>query len=346
MARAWLSLLAAALLFGAATPAAKVLVAGTGPVALAGLLYLGAGFALAAVVRARRPPSQLSARDLPWLGGAIVAGGIVGPVLLLVGLERTTASVASLVLGLEAVLTAVFAGALFGEHVGRRTWTALAVLTAGAILATGGAPGGANVAGTLAVTGACAAWALDNNLTREIAHADPRHVVLWKGLVAGAVNLTLALAGGAALPSGAAVAAALLVGALGYGMSLVLFVAALRELGSARTGAGFATAPFFGALLGVAVLGDPLTASLAGAAALVGCGSWLLLSEAHAHPHRHEALGHSHLHVHDEHHQHAHEAGEGAEPHAHWHVHEPVAHAHAHVPDLHHRHAHGSGDSS
>jgi multidrug transporter EmrE-like cation transporter len=162
-----------------------------------------------------------------------------------------------------------------------------------------------------------------------------------KGLAAGATNLVLALALGAHLPPLPAIASAGVVGFLGYGVSLVLFVLALRHLGTARTGAYFSTAPFIGAVLAIALLHEPLTARLMIAGALMALGLYLHLTEAHEHEHSHDALDHEHAHVHDEHHRHAHAAGDPpGEPHTHWHHHEPLRHKHPHYPDLHHRHGH------
>jgi EamA-like transporter family len=162
---------------------------------------------------------------------------------------------------------------------------------------------------------------------------------LIKGLAAGGVNLTLALLLGARLPSFSAIGGALVVGFFGVGVSLVLFVLALRHLGSARTGAYFSLAPFLGAVIAIVLLNEPVTVQLIVAGALMAFGLWLHLTEHHEHDHTHEAVEHEHSHVHDHHHQHAHE-GTVSEPHTHWHRHDGLRHRHAHYPDLHHRHEH------
>jgi drug/metabolite transporter (DMT)-like permease len=191
----------------------------------------------------------------------------------------------------------------------------------------------------LAIVAACLLWGLDNNLTARISLADPFAIAIWKGLVAGGVNTALGLALAPALPA-MSWAGALAVGAIGYGASLVLYVLALRHLGAARTAAHFGTAPFFGAVLAVLLLNEPLSASLLAAFALTAAGTWLALTERHGHVHEHEALEHEHRHIHDDHHQHEHRGDEGPEPHAHVHRHAPLRHRHAHFPDLHHRHRH------
>jgi drug/metabolite transporter (DMT)-like permease len=195
--------------------------------------------------------------------------------------------------------------------------------------------------GALAIVGACLAWGVDNNLTRKLSSADPVQIAAIKGVVAGAVNLALAFANGARLPAPASLTAAGVVGFFGYGVSLVLFVLALRHLGTARTGAYFSTAPFLGAALALMLFREPVTLPLVGAALLMGVGVWLHLSERHEHEHAHQPMDHEHNHVHDAHHQHAHRNGEPAgEPHTHWHHHAPMRHKHPHYPDLHHRHGH------
>ena len=340
--------LASAALFGASTPAAKLLVGSVHPVLLAGLLYCGAGGGVA-LLRRLLPPGMLGApeaaltrAELPWLAGAIGAGGVVGPVLLMLGLSRTGAAAASLLLSLEGAATALMAWFIFHENFDRRIALGMILLVCGAVvLSWTEAPTLEGMTGPLAILGACLAWGLDNNLTRKVSLADPLQIVQLKGLSAGPFNLVLGLAAGAAMPALSSVALAGFVGFLGYGVSLALFVLALRHLGTARTGAYFSTAPFLGSAAAVVALGEPLTAQLAIAGCLMAAGVWLHVTEHHEHEHVHEPLAHAHPHVHDEHHQHAHSASDPpGEPHTHFHAHGTLRHAHPHVPDMHHTHRH------
>ena len=273
--------LTAAALFGASTPAAKTIVGEVQPLLLAGLLYLGSGVGLTIYGLSRRSAGPRLARaDLPWLIGTVLFGGMLGPALLMWGLVTTTGSAASLLLTLEGVFTALMAWLVFREPYNARIGLGLGVIFAGALLlALLGPPGHANLLGSLAVAGACSCWAIDNNLTRKISHVDAPTLAAIKGLTAGSVNTALGLAAGAALPSLAELAGASLVGFLGYGVSLVLFVLALREVGAARGGAYFSTAPFIGAALSVVVLRDHLSLVLLLAGALMALGAWLHLSE-------------------------------------------------------------------
>jgi drug/metabolite transporter (DMT)-like permease len=338
--------LGSAALFGLSTPAAKILLGSVHPAMLAGLLYCGAGLGVGALRLLRKntgtPDVALVRRDVPWLIAAICSGGIAGPLLLLIGLAQTQAATASLLLAFEAAATALIARLVFKESYGPRLILGMALLVAGAAtLAWSGVPTLEAMTGPLAIVGACFAWALDNNLTRKISSADPMLIVEIRGLVAGPVNLALGFWVGGAFPT---LAMALLGGAVGfvsYGVSLVLFVLALRGLGAARTGAYFATAPFMGALASVLVLGDPVTVQLLAAGALMAVGVWLHLTERHAHEHFHGGMQHAHRHVHDPHHQHEHQPSDQAgEPHDHVHDHAPLTHAHLHTPDPHHRHGH------
>lgn len=344
----WLALLSAGL-FGASTPAAKWLLGSLSPWLLAGLLYLGSGLGLSAVLLGRRllgrtvEEAPIRRPDLPWLAGAVLFGGLVGPVLLMLGLTQTAASSAALLLNLEGLATMAIAWVVFHENVDRRLLLGAFAILAGAMLLSwnGGAMGGLQV-GAVFVAGACVVWGVDNNLTRKISGADPMQIAAIKGLVAGLVNVAIGLSARSALPPLSTFALAAVVGFFGYGVSLICFILALRHLGTARTGAYFSTAPFVGAILSVALFGDRLTIWLALAAALMALGVWLHLTERHGHEHAHEALEHEHAHVHDEHHQHDHGSDDPTgEPHTHRHRHRPLVHAHAHFPDLHHRHGHG-----
>jgi drug/metabolite transporter (DMT)-like permease len=337
--------LASAVLFGASAPFAKLLLGSTDPQLLAGLLYLGAGFGLAighagrSALGVGMSEAPLRRADLPWLIAIIVFGGIMGPLLLMLGLTRTSAASGSLLLNLEGLATMAIAWIVFRENVDRRLLLGAASILAGACVLSWQGQGLRIDDGGLLIAAACLAWGVDNNLTRKLSSADPVIIAMLKGLVAGSVNLTLALLLGARLPSFGAVGAAFVVGFFGVGISLVLFVLGLRHLGSARTGAYFSLAPFLGAAIAIVLLGEPVTAQLILAGALMAFGLWLHLTERHEHDHTHEALEHEHSHVHDPHHQHAHE-GSVTEPHTHWHRHDGLRHRHAHYPDLHHRHEH------
>jgi drug/metabolite transporter (DMT)-like permease len=294
--------------------------------------------------------ASLQKSDLPWLGGAIIFGGIIAPALLMFGLASTKASSASLFLNLEGVFTALIAWFVFRENFDKRIFLGMVAIVTGGIILSGGevdaTAAAANFSGVLLIVGACLGWAIDNNLTRKVSNANPAQITCIKGLFAGLVNVSLAIkftAAALTAPGPIYIGAALLVGFLGYGVSLVLFVLALRHLGTARTGAYFALAPFVGALIAIVLVNEPITPSFIAASALMALGLWLHLSESHSHYHGHEATTHAHKHSHDEHHNHTHlhtsDMHQG-EPHTHVHSHEPLAHSHAHFPDAHHRHKH------
>ncbi|HSO03830.1 MAG TPA: DMT family transporter [Candidatus Limnocylindrales bacterium] len=303
-----------AFLFGLSAPLSKVLLDTTSPWMLAALLYLGAGLGLAAYrLVTRAPRVRLPWSDLRWFSGAVLAGGVVAPVLLMLGISQMPATGASLLLNSEAVFTVLLAWLLFGEHVGARLVLGMAAIVAGAVLVT--VPGSADLGAgwaPWAVVAACLCWAVDNNLTRHVSDTDPTWIAMTKGLVAGTTNLVLALLLGAQVPVPSTVVLGLLLGFGAFGVSLTLFVVALRHLGTARTGAYFSVAPFIGAVIAVA-LGEPVTGALIAAGVLMGFGVWLHLSEHHEHEHLHPAFG----------------VGQAA-----------IGHTHPHYPDSEHRHPH------
>ena len=339
--------LLAAALFGISTPFAKLLVGEVPPVLLGGMLYLGSGVGLA-IIRVIRDrgwnKTGLLRADWPWLAGAIFFGGVVGPVALMFGLTRTTGSAASLLLNLEAVLTAVIAWVAFKEHADRRIVLGMLAIVAGGLVLswpTQGLSGESDWLGPLAITAACLCWAIDNNLTRQVSASDALFISGSKGLIAGAVNCALAIALGATWPAGNTIISSMVVGLAGYGISLVLFVLALRGLGTARTGAYFSVAPFVGAAVSIVLLGESTSLAFWLACGLMALGVLLHLSERHEHMHTHEPLEHMHSHAHDEHHQHEHDSKwDGTEPHEHPHRHDVLTHSHPHYPDIHHRHPH------
>ena len=349
--------LLAALLFGASTPLAKMVLGSVPPLMLAGLLYLfsGLGLFVFLVLRqclraAMKPapsaatmPRGVARADLPWLAGVVLAGGVAGPVLLMLGLARIDAASASLLLNLENVFTALLAWFAFREAFDRRILVGmLCIVAAGLLLAWSPGTQLALQPGAVLVVAACLCWALDNNLTRRISGNDAVQIAAIKGLVAGVVNVGVALGGGVHWPAPPLLAASAVIGLTGYGISLALAVVAFRGLGTARTGAYFSAAPFIGAALSLLLFDESPSIRFWLAGVLMASGLWLHLTEEHSHLHQHDAMDHTHPHVHDEHHQHEHDfQWDGKEPHTHAHHHAPMVHEHSHYPDLHHRHTHG-----
>lgn len=339
--------LAAAALFGISTPLAKLLLGDVSPWLLAGLLYLGSGLGLSVLIFMRKlsgaaiGEAGLTRADLPWLAGTVFFGGMLGPILLLFGLNLTDAASASLLLNLEAVFTLLLAWIVFREHVDIRLFIGAVAIVAGALLLSWQGDLGSISWGAILIALACLAWGIDNNLTRKISAADPYVLAAIKGVAAGSVNTVLAFAAGAHWPEAVNLASAMSLGFVSYGLGLVLFIVALRHLGTARTGAYYGTAPFIGAIAAALILGSPLTGTILAAGLLMALGAWLHLSERHVHDHSHAEIEHVHRHSHDAHHQHEHSADDPpGEPHSHLHRHAPLKHSHPHWPDLHHRHTH------
>lgn len=341
----------AAALFGASTPLAKLLLGSISPIMLAGLLYTGSGIGLFLCMcaqkifsNAQQTEASLTHKDWPWLGGAILAGGIIAPILLMMGLMHTPASNASLLLNIEGVATAMLAWFVFKENFDRRIFLGmLLIIGGGIILSLGEATSIDATIGSLLVMAACFFWGVDNNLTRKVSASNPLQIACIKGLVAGLVNLSVALFIGNALPGLSFLTQAGLLGFFGYGLSLVMFVLALRSLGTARTGAYFSLAPFVGAGLSLFLVNENPAITLWLAVVMMAGGIWLHLTEKHEHDHTHELMEHEHSHTHDMHHQHSHDfEWDGVEPHTHQHQHIPMTHSHAHYPDIHHRHGHKS----
>ncbi|MGD8293337.1 MAG: EamA family transporter [Desulfobacterales bacterium] len=339
--------LASAFLFGAATPASKALLCSLQAQALAGLLYVGAALGVLPMVfkeRTLRWPWQAGRSTYLLLLGAIILGGIIGPLLLLLGLRAASSGSVSLWLNLEFVATVILGHFVFREHLSLRGWIAAGGTLIAAVLLAGD-EGISRIIPVVLIAAGCVCWGFDNHFTALIDGISPAQTTLWKGVVAGAFNLLMggAVAGGAGQPT--MIFAALLVGAVSYGLSITLYVTAAQGLGATRSQMVFSAAPFFGLLLSVTVLGESFTGVQAVAAGIIVLSLMVLFSEKHAHVHRHDAVLHQHRHRHSEgHHDHAHGGLGPAVSHVHRHEHDPQEHAHEHWPDLHHRHGHGDDD--
>ncbi|MEN6306460.1 MAG: DMT family transporter [Anaerohalosphaeraceae bacterium] len=336
----------ASLFFAASAPLAKTLLADIDPVMLAALLYLGCGVGLLVLKTAMHrikadAEAHLSGTDMPWLLGAILAGGVVAPIVLLYSLRNTSAATASLLLNFEGVATSVIAAIMFREAIGKRVWIAVILVTIGSIILSWDRSETLRLSiGALGIIAACALWGLDNNLIRHISAKDPVTITIIKGIVAGIVSFGMALLLGNHLPGIRHIGMAVLLGFFAYGLSIVFFISALRHLGAARTSAYFGTAPFIGVLLSLVLLKEVPDASFMFAVPVMVAGAILLLIEKHEHTHIHEEFEHEHGHKHDdEHHVHDHEmATNGFYSHPHKHC--IITHIHPHLPDIHHRHEH------
>jgi drug/metabolite transporter (DMT)-like permease len=338
--------LLAAASFGISAPIAKRLLADASPLVLAPLLYLGGGITLVLVGAVRRGPASREAAvgraDAPALAGTVLLGGVLGPVFMLMGLARVPGVTASLLLNLEAPFTMFVAVALFREHLGWPELRGITCILDGALVLSGATfTLGASAWGALALAAACFCWAVDNNLTQRLSLRDPFAVARCKTLGAAAAGGALAFAAGVPLPGARVAGGALCVGAVSYGISIVLDVYALRLVGAAREAAYFATAPFFGAALAVVLLDEGLGTNQLAAAAVMALGVLLLVRVRHGHVHQHSPVTHVHQHAHDVHHDHAHATLMApGEAHSHEHTHERLVHDHVHVSDAHHRHRH------
>ena len=334
-------------LFGLSAPLAKLLVGDISPVALAGILYLGAFAGLSIytlfIKRSNRDNivTPLERKDVPWLAGAILTGGIIAPISMLTGLKLISGFSTSLLLNLEGVATVMIAVIFFKENAGKRLWLALMFMTAAGIFLTWDPDQGKfSIAGPLLIIFAMICWGIDNNLTRNISDKDPVQIVRIKGLVAGVISLSIALVLGMKVSLDVSIVYALLLGAFSYGISLVFFIKALEGLGSSRTGAFFSFAPFIGAIASLIILREWIGWVMFPASAFMLIGLWLIISEKHLHIHKHEATTHTHSHKHNDlHHQHKH-SGTTQELHNHEHIHHELEHSHVHWPDMHHRHEH------
>lgn len=336
-----LSCLVAALLFGASTPASKALLGSIGPFTLAGLLYLGGALAVLPIsFRGGSAELRRAPRQRAMLALAVLFGGAVGPVVMLFGLQAASAASVSLWLNAETVATALLAWLFFHEHMDRRTVIAIALVLAGGLLLA--APEGAAGwrAGAL-VALACLCWGIDNNLTALISGFTPAQTTAVKGIGAGSVNLAIGLATEGQIPGVAVIAAALVVGAFSYGLSIMLYISGAQQLGASRSQLIFSTSPFLGVLLAWTLLAEPIQPFQIGAAVAMAVGLYVMLTARHEHVHTHEAMHHTHSHRHDDgHHDHVHPGLPAWVRHTHPHEHSPITHSHPHEPDIHHRHGH------
>jgi drug/metabolite transporter (DMT)-like permease len=338
----------AAVLFGVSAPLAKLLLGEIPPVLLAALLYLGSGIGLLFVklieksTRIEKKEARLTRPDLPWLLGAILAGGVLAPITLMLSLQNTPAATASLLLNFESVSTTVIAVIVFKEAIGHRAWWAIGLITLASILLSTNFTGQWGISlSALGVVGACILWGVDNNFTRNISAKDPLVIVTVKGLGAGLVSLIIALLFKEQFPSFGSILLALLLGSMSYGLSIFLFVHAMRGLGAGRTSALFGTAPLAGVLLSFLIFREISGIFFLVAIPVMAVGIFLLLKENHAHTHLHEEVVHEHRHHHlDDHHHHVHDLTDPVSSHSHVHTHDQVEHAHDHAPDIHHRHPH------
>jgi len=336
-----LQALTAAIFFGASAPISKLLLGDISPIFLAAFLYLGSGTGISLTKLVQRISSKekeagIKSADVKWLAGAIISGGILAPIVLMVSLQNTSASTASLLLNFEGVGTTLIALLFFKESISRRAWTAILVITMASIFLSTNFNEGFGISfGALGIILACFLWGLDNNFTRNISGKDPLVIVAWKGLIAGTFSFFLAFFLGNQIPSFTTIFYTLILGFISYGLSTLLFIYSMRGLGAARTSALYGTAPLAGILLSIVLFGEIPSFFFIIATILMIGGTLLLINENHSHSHVHTVLFHEHIHSHDDL-DHGHDSSKTI--HAHEHEHPAEEHEHEHLPDIHHRH--------
>jgi len=337
--------LSSAILFGLATPISKTLLGGITPFQLAGLLYLGAALGLLPRVistRGYRKVLRMNRENRVRLLGAIVLGGVGGPLALLFGLRIASASSVSMWLNLEMVFTVLLGHFLFDDYLGWLGWLGSAGSVGAAILLSWGGGVAGLTAGAL-VALACLFWGFDNHFTALIDEISPASNTFFKGLVAGTFNLVLGLVLTGYGAGWGQTLGALGLGVLSYGVSIALYIGAAQGLGATRAQIIFASAPFFGVGGAVLILGEGLSVIQISAASILVISLIPLLIDKHLHVHEHDSVEHEHIHRHFEgHHEHSHEDAPLLKRlfHSHRHSHEEVTHSHPHLPDIHHRHEH------
>ena len=335
--------LLSAILFGASTPAAKVLLENISPFTLAGLLYLGAALGVLPFSKKKNNAleiKKIGKKNMLYLLGAIVFGGLVGPVLLLFGLDQASASSVSMWLNLELVATALLGFFIFKDHLGKFGWIGVVGTVIASVLLSQYEQS-IGIYSLLLIFAACVCWGLDNHLAALIDRITPSQTTFWKGLFAGGTNLIIGLSIESSQLTVLVVVLALMVGIFAYGFSITLYILSAQNLGATRSQMIFASAPFFGVVLSVLLLGESITLITIAAMILLVISLIILFRDQHIHTHSHDMLEHKHLHHHhDKHHNHGHSNDKKVIYHNHWHTHEPVVHRHPHWPDIHHRHKH------
>jgi drug/metabolite transporter (DMT)-like permease len=280
----FLAILAAAL-YALNSPFSKLLLEHMPSTLMAGFLYLGAGLGMGAIALIRthrglaRTEERIVRKDLPYVLAMILLD-VAAPILLLLGLTRTTAANASLLNNFEIVATALIALAVFGERISARLWTGIGFVTASCVLLTmEGTDGLRFSAGSVFVLLACICWGIENNCTRRLSSKDPLEIVLLKGIFSGLGSLIIGFVCGERVTSLWCIVAVLAVGFVAYGLSIFFYVHAQRLLGAARTSAYYAVAPFIGTVLSLLIFRQMPTYTYFVALGVMIIGAWLCAAD-------------------------------------------------------------------
>ncbi len=255
--------LLAAAFYAINTPLSKLLLDNVPATFMAAFLYLGAGAGVGIMYlfhwHKEDRAERLTKKDLPYTIGMIVLD-ILAPIFLMLGIKYGTAANASLLGNFEIVATTLIACLAFKEAVSKRLWAAIGMITLSSILLSFEGAGSFQFSyGSVLVILATACWGLENNCTRGISDKSTYEIVLLKGIFSGGGAFVIALISGEKIPEIRYILPAMLLGFVAYGLSIFLYIRAQRDLGAAKTSAYYAVAPFVGALLSFAILGEKLT---------------------------------------------------------------------------------------
>ena len=334
----------AAALYAINVPLSKMLLPYVGPTMMAAFLYLGAGFGMliyelaGKCVGKKEEKESLTKSELPYTIAMVVLD-IAAPILLMFGIARTNAANVSLLNNFEIVATSLIALVVFREVISKRLWFAIVLVTiASIVLSVEGAGAFMFNRGSLFVLGACLCWGLENNCTRMLSNKNPSEIVVIKGIFSGLGSLVVAFIVGDKMPEVKWLACVLLLGFVAYGLSILFYIKAQKDLGAAKTSAYYSIAPFLGVAFGMLLLGERPRAQFYIAFVLMLISTYFMVKDTialqHTHEHEHTHIHeHSHgdyVHAHEHTHVHTHIHTHGEESENHTHEHMLTEHNHAH----------------
>ncbi|MFZ3150410.1 MAG: DMT family transporter [Anaerolineaceae bacterium] len=283
--RASIYAILAAILYAISSPISKILLDSLSPTMMAALLYLGAGLGMLIMgsvtkwTQQNKPEKSLTKQEWPFILGMILLD-IAAPILLMNGLNHTTAANVSLLNNFEIVATSLIAFIFFGEKISPRLWIAIILVTIASILLSIEDVGSLSFSiGSIFVLLACICWGLENNVTRKLSDKNPIQIVVIKGLGSGAGALIIAALLNEIRGDAGHILVALLLGFVAYGLSIYFYVRAQRDLGAAKTSSFYASAPFFGVIFSFLIFRDIPSSSFLTPLIIMAVGAYLSASD-------------------------------------------------------------------
>jgi drug/metabolite transporter (DMT)-like permease len=260
----YISAVIAAALFGSISTIAKPALVTVTPLVLSFAVYLLAGLTVTPLKK-KSKISEIKRKDWLLILAMSITGAVIAPLLFFSGLAQSKASDSSVLSNAEIIFTILLAIVFFREKLKPIGYLSIALVIVGVIIITNNLEFSASILdikseGDLLILAAMVFWGLDNNFSRIASQRiDVARLIQLKSAIGGSCLFAIVLLLG--IPINITIAELpniILLGVVGFGVSLLFFLNSLKRIGTVRTMVIYSTSAIFGLFLASMLLHESI----------------------------------------------------------------------------------------